>query len=78
MTWGANNVRWSVGYAEDVDAEPASFELITAGNAFHRLDQPLVAGRVWSSRNGRDTRAGWVNPRPRTPPTLPVRPTKAS
>ncbi|MGH3686647.1 MAG: hypothetical protein ACRDRU_15355 [Pseudonocardiaceae bacterium] len=30
----------------NVDAGPASFELITVGNALHRLDRPLVAGRV--------------------------------
>src|SRR3954469_1642357 len=36
---GVNNIRWMVGKAEDVQAPPASFELITIGDAFHRLDQ---------------------------------------
>jgi SAM-dependent methyltransferase len=40
---GVNNVKWMVGKAEDVQAAPASFELITIGEAFHRLDQQLVA-----------------------------------
>lgn len=49
---GTTNVRWMVGRAEDVDAELNSFELITAGNAFHRLDRRLVAQRA----------GGWVAP----------------
>lgn len=40
---GVNNVTWMVGKAEDVQAAPASCELITIGDAFHRLDQELVA-----------------------------------
>ena len=40
---GVNNIKWMVGKAEDVQAPPASFELITIGEAFHRLDQQLVA-----------------------------------
>jgi hypothetical protein len=32
-----------VGRAEDLEASPASFELITIGEEFHRLDQQLVA-----------------------------------
>jgi SAM-dependent methyltransferase len=40
---GVNTIKWMVGMAEDVQAAPASFELITIGEAFHRLDQQLVA-----------------------------------
>ena len=40
---GVHNVTWIVGKAEDVQAAPASFELITIGDAFHRLDQQRVA-----------------------------------
>ena len=40
---GLSNIRWLVGRAEDVEASPGSFELITIGEAFHRLDQRLIA-----------------------------------
>ena len=40
---GIANVRWSVGRAEDLQAPDGSFDLITIGEAFHRLDQPVVA-----------------------------------
>jgi SAM-dependent methyltransferase len=40
---GAGNIRWMVGRAESLEAPAASFELITAGEAFHRLDQRIVA-----------------------------------
>jgi len=40
---GVKNIKWLVGRAEDLEAPPASFELITIGEAFHRLDQQLVA-----------------------------------
>ena len=40
---GVNTIKWMVGKAEDVQAPPASFELITIGEAFHRLDQQRVA-----------------------------------
>jgi SAM-dependent methyltransferase len=43
---GITNVNWTVGRAEGVDAAPGSFELITAGNAFHRLDRRLIARRA--------------------------------
>ena len=41
-----NTITWMIGKAEDVAAPPASCALITIGEAFHRLDQPLVAQRV--------------------------------
>lgn len=40
---GVKNIKWIIGKAEDMEAPPASFELITIGEAFHRLDQQLVA-----------------------------------
>ena len=40
---GVNNIRWMVGKAEELQVPPASCELITIGEAFHRLDQQLVA-----------------------------------
>lgn len=43
---GADNIRWSSGKAEDLDAPEGSFQLITVGNAFHRLDRPLVAAKA--------------------------------
>jgi SAM-dependent methyltransferase len=43
---GMAGIRWSVGRAEGLDAPPASFELITVGEAFHRLDQRIVAERA--------------------------------
>jgi SAM-dependent methyltransferase len=42
---GLSNIRWRVGRAEDLDAPAGGFELITIGEAFHRLDQGLVAQR---------------------------------
>src|SRR5919108_2152765 len=35
---GVHHITWMVGKAEDVQAPPASFALITIGEAFHRLD----------------------------------------
>jgi SAM-dependent methyltransferase len=44
-TLGVQNVQWRVGRAEDVDVD-TTFELVTIGNAFHRLDRGRVAGRA--------------------------------
>ncbi len=54
---GVDNVRWIVGRAEDVDAD-SSFELVTIGNAFHRL-QRRVDRRFGNAlaRSGRTRRA---------------------
>jgi SAM-dependent methyltransferase len=43
---GLTNITWVIGKAEDLEAESASFELIVIGEAFHRLDQPLVAAKA--------------------------------
>ena len=37
------NVLWSIGNAEELDAPAAGFDLVSIGDAFHRLDQPRVA-----------------------------------
>jgi len=37
------NVRWHVGRAEDFEAAASSYDLVTIGEAFHRLDRPRVA-----------------------------------
>jgi hypothetical protein len=42
---GAEDVRPIVSSAESLDAEPDYFELVVIGNAFHRLDRELAAGR---------------------------------
>jgi ubiquinone/menaquinone biosynthesis C-methylase UbiE len=39
---GVDNIRWIVGRAEDIDAD-SSFELVTIGNAFHRLQRRVIA-----------------------------------
>ncbi len=39
---GMSNLRWNVGRAEDLAAPDASFELVTIGEAFHRLDQAKI------------------------------------
>jgi ubiquinone/menaquinone biosynthesis C-methylase UbiE len=39
-------IKWIVGRAEDLEAPPDSFELIAIGEAFHRLDQQLIAARA--------------------------------
>lgn len=43
---GITNIRWMVGKAEDLGAQPSSFQLITIGDAFHRLDQWLIANQA--------------------------------
>jgi SAM-dependent methyltransferase len=48
----AAKVRPVVSRAETLPAEPGYFELAVIGNAFHRLDRDLVAGRV----------LGWLQP----------------
>lgn len=46
------NVRWRVGPAEELAVPAASFDLITIGEAFHRLDQRVVATKA----------LGWLRP----------------
>src|SRR5258706_10790753 len=49
---GVNNVTWGVGPAEELAAPPAAFGLITIGEAFHRLDQAVIARKA----------LGWLKP----------------
>ena len=49
---GAGEVRAIVSSAETLRAEPEYFELAVVGNAFHRLDRDVTAGRV----------LGWLEP----------------
>jgi len=51
---GIGNVTWSVGAAEVFAAPADAFDLVTVGEAFHRLDQRLVAetSLVWLKPGG--------------------------
>ena len=49
---GAGQFRPIVSSAETLEVEPGYFDLVVIGNAFHRLDRDLVAGRV----------LGWLKP----------------
>ncbi|HEY1427555.1 MAG TPA: class I SAM-dependent methyltransferase [Caulobacteraceae bacterium] len=49
---GVGNVAWSVGRAEDFEAPAGGVDLITVGEALHRLDQPLIARKA----------RGWLKP----------------
>ena len=51
---GIGNVIWSVGPAEALDAPERHFDLITVGEAFHRLDQAVIAhkARRWLKPGG--------------------------
>jgi SAM-dependent methyltransferase len=44
---GIGNVQWAVGRAEDFDAPPGWFDLVTIGEAFHRLDRPRIAAKAY-------------------------------
>jgi SAM-dependent methyltransferase len=50
---GVSNVVWNVGRAEDFRAPAGHFDLVTAGEAFHRLARPRVASLAF----------GWLKPR---------------
>jgi 2-polyprenyl-3-methyl-5-hydroxy-6-metoxy-1,4-benzoquinol methylase len=49
-----DNVKWIIGRAEDLEVSPGSFNLITIGEAFHRLDQNLICekGLQWLEPSG--------------------------
>jgi SAM-dependent methyltransferase len=40
---GVGHIEWMVGKAEELTAPPGWFELVTIGEAFHRLDRQVVA-----------------------------------
>jgi SAM-dependent methyltransferase len=44
---GVGNVRWAVGRVENFDVPRGAFDLITIGEAFHRLDRPRVAAMAY-------------------------------
>jgi SAM-dependent methyltransferase len=54
MRSGATNIDWRVTPAEQVQFPPASVELVTIGEAFHRLDQARVIELVshWLTEGG--------------------------
>jgi SAM-dependent methyltransferase len=43
---GISHVNWRVGRAEELALPPCSVDLITIGEAFHRLDQRLIAHKA--------------------------------
>ena len=49
---GVHHIRWRVSRAEDFDAPADCFDLVTIGEAFHRLDRPRVAANA----------LGWLKP----------------
>ncbi|HEV2364712.1 MAG TPA: class I SAM-dependent methyltransferase [Caulobacteraceae bacterium] len=49
---GIANIDWRVGRAEDADIAAGSIDLVTIGEAFHRLDQGVVARRALSWLKG--------------------------
>ncbi len=61
---GAGDVRPVVSSAESLGAEPDCFELAVIGNAFHRLDRDLVAGRIlgWLKPGGHLALCWWSGP----------------
>lgn len=46
-TGGHHNIEWIIGAAETIELD-ASFELVSVGTAFHRLNRPVVAARMFS------------------------------
>jgi SAM-dependent methyltransferase len=58
---GLGNITWQVGRAEDVALAPGSVDLITIGEAFHRLDQGLIARQAltWLRPGGAIASLGW-------------------
>src|SRR5437867_3089397 len=51
---GVSNIAWRVERAEDLQLPARSLELITIGEAFHRLDQERILKRAvgWLQRRG--------------------------
>lgn len=45
---GIDNIDWRVGRAEDLAIAAGTVDMVTIGNAFHRLDRRQVAGRARS------------------------------
>lgn len=51
---GLGNIRWQIGRAEELAFPAEHFEMVTIGNAFHRLDRPRIAAlaRDWLTPGG--------------------------
>ncbi len=51
---GVDNVDWQVARAEDLSIDAGTVDMVTIGNAFHRLDRKRVAGeaRSWLRPGG--------------------------
>jgi len=60
---GVHNIRWSVGRAEEFAAPADRFDLVTIGEASHRLDRPRVAVKAfgWLKAGGALTTLGMQN-----------------
>jgi ubiquinone/menaquinone biosynthesis C-methylase UbiE len=52
---GLHNVEWIASPAEQLEAPERAFDLVTVGEAFHRLDQPVIARKMlaWLRPGGR-------------------------
>lgn len=51
---GLKNVQWVQARAESYEIDPSSVDVVTIGEAIHRLDQDLILGHIrkWLSSNG--------------------------
>ena len=51
---GVANMRWRVSRAEDFEAPAGAFDIVTIGEAFHRMDRPRVArlAFIWLKPGG--------------------------
>lgn len=49
-----DGIEWRLGRAEDAEFPDASFDVVAAGNAFHRFDRPVVVAKAshWLERDG--------------------------
>lgn len=49
-----DGIEWLLGRAEDVEFPDESFDVVAAGNAFHRFDRPVVAAKAarWLELHG--------------------------
>ena len=67
---GVANVRWRVGRAEDFQAPAGAYDLVTIGEAFHRLDRPRVARLAfgWLRDGGALVTVGFGGPQDDAPP----------
>ena len=61
---GIANVLWLIGRAEDLEAPSRGFDLVTIGEAFHRLDRPRVArlALAWLKPGGALVTLGFAIP----------------